>query len=108
MRSRTEFRTYARLCRVLGDAQPHARYRRLASRHFDTFTGEQEDHQHHTRRCWSICVECFTLGASLSQSFGRRLPLFWRFNPRDPRPWIDNDVPGIAAFLLTALDLPRP
>ena len=109
---REQFRSYAHLCRALSDAQPHARYRRLASRLFDTFTGEQEDHQHHTRRCWAVCVECFPLPASLAQQrrFAGRTPLFWRFNPRGPEAlakWVDNDVPGVAAFLLAALGLPR-
>jgi hypothetical protein len=27
-------------------------------------------------------------------------------NPRDPAPWVDNDVRGVAAFLLAALALP--
>jgi hypothetical protein len=108
VKDREQFRCYARLCRQLADAQPHTRYRRLASRVFDTFTGEQEDHQHHTRHSWAVCVECFSLPASLAQSFGRSVPLFWRFNPRDPDKWVANDVPGVAAFLLGALDIPRP
>ncbi|PRP97102.1 Carboxypeptidase T precursor [Enhygromyxa salina] len=106
--TREDFQTYRRLCRALARAQPRTRYLRLASRVFDTFTGEQEDHQHHERRCWSICVECFSLPASLAQTFGRRAPLFWRFNPRDPQPWVDNDVPGVAAYLLAAIATPRP
>jgi hypothetical protein len=113
VQDRGQFRSYAQLCQKLADAQRHTRYRRLASRVFDTFTGEQEDHQHHTRHCWAVCVECFPLPASLAQSWslGRRVPLFWRFNPRDPRDiakWVANDVPGVAAFLLAALELPRP
>lgn len=108
VRDREHFRCYARLCRTLAQAQPHTPYRRLASRLFDTFTGEQEDHQHHTRRCWAICVECFSLPASLAQSRFGRAPLFWRFNPREPARWVQNDVPGVAAFLLATLDLPRP
>ncbi len=110
VQDREQFRCYARLCRSLAAAQPHTRYRRLASRWFDTFTGEQEDHQHHTRHCWAVCVECFSLPASLAQSFGRATPLFWRFNPRPDAlaKWVENDVPGVAAFLLATLDLPRP
>lgn len=109
VRTRAEFRAYAGLCRALRRAQPHTSYVRLASRVFDTFTGEQEDHQHHRHRCWSVCIECFSLPASFRQARGRRgAPLFWRFNPRDPQPWIDNDVPGVAAFLLAALELERP
>jgi hypothetical protein len=110
VQDRSQFRSYADLCRKLSDAQPHTRYRRLASQVFDTFTGEQEDHQHHTRHCWAVCVECFSLPASLAQSglFRRQVPLFWRFNPRDPAKWVENDVPGVAAFLLATLELPRP
>lgn len=108
VRTRAHSRGYRELCAALTRAQIHTRYVRLASRVFDTFTGEQEDHQHHGHRCWAICVECFSLGASLRQSLGRRVPLFWRFNPRDPRPWVANDVPGVAAFLLAATRLPPP
>jgi hypothetical protein len=111
VQDREQFRSYARLCRELAAAQPHTRYRRLASRVLDTFTGEQEDHQHHTRRAWAVCVECFSLPASVAQNFGRRVPLFWRFNPRDRSAiakWVENDVAGVAAFLLATLELPRP
>ncbi|MFO7562405.1 MAG: M14 family metallopeptidase [Enhygromyxa sp.] len=101
------FARYRALCRTLSRAQPHVRYTRLASRWLDTFTGEQEDHQHHARRCWAVCIESFSLRASVAQHL-RAPSLFWRFNPRDPTPWIENDVPGIVAFLLAALDLPRP
>jgi hypothetical protein len=107
VRERADFQRYRTLCRALSKAQPRVRYRRLASRHLDTFTGEQEDHQHHHHRCWAVCVECFSLTASFAQHL-RAPSLFWRFNPHDPRPWIANDVPGIAAFLLAALELPRP
>lgn len=105
VRTRAAALGYKQLCAALRQAQPHTRYVRIASRLFDTFTGEQEDHQHHTHRCWSICVECFSLRASLAQSFGRRVPLFWRFNPREPQAWVDNDVPGVAAFLLASLEI---
>lgn len=101
------FARYRELCDELSKAQPHVRYTRLASRRFDTFTGEQEDHQHHRLRCWAVCIESFSLRASLAQHL-RAPSLFWRFNPRDPTPWIENDVPGIVAFLLAALDRPRP
>lgn len=101
------FRRYRMLCGALSQAQPQVQYRWLASRRFDTFTGEQEDHQHHRRRCWAVCVESFSWRASVAQHL-RAPSLFWRFNPRDPTRWIDNDVPGIVAFLLAALELPRP
>lgn len=104
---RGEFARYRELTRTFAGAQPRVRYRHLASRTFDTFTGEQEDHQHHVHRTWSVCVECFSVPASLRQHL-RAPSTFWRFNPRDPRPWIDNDVPGLAAFYRAALALPRP
>ncbi len=57
------------------------------------WTGEQEDWQHHVHGTWALTVEVFPLAASFRQHL-RALSLFWRFNPRDPRPWVDNDVPG--------------
>lgn len=107
VRSRRSFGAYRELARALRGGQVHTRYVRVASRTFDTFTGEQEDHQHHALRCWSVCVECFPVHASFRQHL-RAPALFWRFNPRDPDRWVANDVPGIAAYLLAALDRPRP
>ena len=101
------YATYAALCRALARAQPRVRYLRLANRIFDTFTGEQEDHQHHAHGCWAVCLETFPLRASYGQHL-RAPSVFWRFNPHDPRPWIANDVPAVVAFLHAALDLPRP
>jgi hypothetical protein len=101
------FARYRVLCRALRSAQPHARYRRVASRRFDTFTGEQEDHQHHHHRCWAVCVESFPVRASLAQHL-RAPSLFWRFNPREPERWVANDVPGVVALLRAAVALPRP
>lgn len=100
---RPSYRTYRRLCRAFAAAQPHRRYRRLASRLFDAFTGEQEDHQHHAYGTWAVCVEVFPVLASLRQHLSAP-SAFWRFNPRDPAPWVANDVPGVAAFLAAALD----
>jgi hypothetical protein len=101
------FAGYRELCRAFAGAQPRARYRRLASRRFDTYTGEMEDFLHHAHGTWAICLETFPFWASLRQHL-RAPSLFWRFNPRDPEPWVDNDVPGIAAYLHAALDRPRP
>ena len=79
------------------------RYHRLSSRHFDTFTGELEDFHHHRFGTWAVCVETFSFWASVRQHV--RAPCaFWRFNPREPEPWVDNDVAGIAAFLNAALE----
>lgn len=104
---RQHYGAYRALCRAFAEAQPQRRYRRVAHRIFDVFTGEQEDHLHHNRRCWAVCVETFPVLASLRQSL-RAPTTFWRFNPRTPAPWVDNDVPGILAFFDAALSLPRP
>jgi hypothetical protein len=101
------YATYTALCRELARAQPRVRYRRLAHRILDTFTGEQEDHQHHAHGCWAVCLETFPVLASYRQHL-RAPSVFWRFNPHDPRPWIANDVPAVTAFLHAALDLPPP
>lgn len=101
------FANYRNLCRAFAGAQTHTRYRRLSSRLFDTFTGEQEDHQHHAHATWAACIEVFPLLASYRQHV-RAPSIFWRFNPRDPDRWIANDLPGVVAFLSAALDLPRP
>ena len=105
--AREAYATYRDLCAAFRGGQPHHRYRRLANRIFDVFTGEQEDHQHHALGTWAVCVETFPVLASYGQHL-RAPSLFWRFNPRDPQPWIDNDVPGLLAFFLAALDRPRP
>lgn len=104
---RRAYATYRRLCRTFRRAQPHHRYFRLASRIFDTFTGEQEDHQHHVHGTWAVCVETFTILASWRQHW-RAPSVFWRFNPRDPAPWIENDVSGVCAYFAAALQLERP
>jgi hypothetical protein len=98
------FARYRGLCRTFAAAQPSVRYRRLSSRRLDTFTGELEDFLHHRQRTWALCLETFPWWASLRQHLVAP-SLFWRMNPRDPHPWIDNDVPGIAAYLNAALDL---
>jgi len=104
---REAYARYRELARVLAHAQPRVRYRRLAHRIFDTFTGEQEDHQHHVFGTWAVCLETFSLRASYTQHL-RRPSVFWRFNPRDPAAWIANDVPGITAYFHAALELPPP
>lgn len=104
---RRAYATYRGLCRALSRAQPRRRYFRLASRLFDTFTGEQEDHQHHVHGTWAVCVETFTILASYCQHW-RAPSVFWRFNPRDPAPWVENDVSGLCAYFQAALRLERP
>ena len=100
---------YGQLVRAFRAGQgPQARrYVRLAFPPLDVFTGEQEDYQHHVARCWSVCVETFTVWASARQA--RPAPtVFWRFNPTDPAPWVRQDVRGVAALLRAGLDIPRP
>ncbi len=99
----TQFNVYRRLCGSFRNAQRTRRYTTLASRRFDVFTGEQEDHQHHHHGTWAVCVETFSVSASFAQHLLAPC-LFWRFNPRDPQPWIANDVPAIVALYLTALE----
>jgi hypothetical protein len=107
VKARGPYDAYRALCRSFRAGQLRHRYRRLASRFFDVFTGEQEDHQHHALGTWAVCIETFPLLASYRQHL-RAPSLFWRFNPHDPQPWIDNDVPGILAFFSAALELDRP
>ncbi|MCR9165472.1 MAG: M14 family metallopeptidase [Nannocystaceae bacterium] len=107
VRDRASFSAYKGLASALAAGQRHTRYRRLSARVLDVYTGEQEDHQHHVHRTWAVCVESFPLWASYRQH--RRAPsTFWRFNPRDPQHWIDNDVPGLHAYFEHALALDRP
>ncbi len=107
VRDRASFTAYKHLASVLASGQSHTRYRRLSSRILDVYTGEQEDHQHHVHRTWAVCVESFPVLASFRQH--RSAPsTFWRFNPREPQHWIDNDVPGLQAYFEAALELDRP
>lgn len=99
---REHFRGYARLCAAFSSAQSEVRYTRVASRHFDVFTGELEDHAHHHHGVWAACIEVFPWLASLRQHL-RAPSTFWRFNPRAPERWVANDVPGIVAFLSAAI-----
>lgn len=99
------FAAYVELARAMARAQPRAKYRRLSNRRFDVFTGEQEDHQHHCHGTWAACIETFPVLASVRQHW-RAPSLFWRFNPRSPQAWVDNDLPGIVAYFEHALTLP--
>ncbi len=107
VRDRTDFGVYKQLARALAAGQRHTRYRRLSNRLFDVFTGEQEDHQHHVHRTWAVCVESFPVLTSFRQHL-RAPSTFWRFNPRDPQTWVENDVPGLVGFFDAALRLDRP
>ncbi len=100
---REPYEAYRRLCSAFRRAQRLVSYRWLASRRFDWFLGEQEDHQHHAHGTWATCVEVFPVSYSFRQHL--RAPcLFWRFNPREPRRWLENDIPGIVAYLHAALN----
>ncbi len=94
---------YRRLCRAFRQAQRLTAYRWLASRRFDWFLGEQEDHQHHVYGTWATCVEIFPVAHSLRQHL-RAPSTFWRFNPREPRRYLENDIPGIVAYFHAALN----
>lgn len=102
-----DYRRYLQLCRTAKMAQPETRYGTLASHRFDVFTGELEDYLHHCHGTWAVCFESFPVRASLQQHL-RAPSLFWRFNPRAPSRWIDNDVPAILAFFRAALDAGPP
>ena len=104
---RATFSAYGQLCRSFRAQQPHVGYRRLSARVLDTFTGEMEDWLHHRHGTWAVCVETFSLGASFRQHL-RAPSLFWRMNPRAPERWVENDVPGIAAFFQAALERGAP
>ncbi len=95
--------TYARLARAFTGAQTKARYRYVAAGSLDRFTGEQEDHQHHTYGTWSICVEHYPLWVDTGRFLQSNL--FRRFNPPDPAEWVASDVPAIAAYFRAALDV---
>ena len=97
---------YRDLARAFAAAQTHVRYRRLRIP-FDVFTGELEDHAHHVLGAWAVCIESFTLSASWRQHPWAP-SRFWRFNPRQPGPWVDSDVAGLHGLLHAALDRPRP
>lgn len=106
-RRRNHYKKYKELCAEISAAQPRWHYRRLSSRVFDVFTGEQEDYLHHTLDSWALCLESFSVAASFKQHL-RAPSLFWRFNPHDPAPWVENDVAAILAGARAALQMPRP
>jgi hypothetical protein len=101
-----DYEGYRRLAAALARAQQRTRYWRLANRTFDVFTGEMEDHQHHVHQTWAVCVEIFPVMSSFLQH-PIAPSLFWRFNPRDPQRWYDNDLAGLAGYYLCALGMKR-
>lgn len=106
LRERAHREGYKKTCAAFRRAQRQIKYRRIASAWFDQFTGEQEDHQHHVYKTWAITAEVFPIPASYRQHLFAP-SAFWRFNPHDYEYWVKNDVPGIVAYFLAALDLPR-
>ncbi len=102
-----DWRAYGHLACAFRNAQRGARYRRLGSPIGDVFTGELEDWLHHERGCWSVCVECLSVGESVRQHL-RAPTSFWRFNPRDPKPVVVRDAPPVRALLEAALHVERP
>ncbi|MCP4499839.1 MAG: hypothetical protein GY822_07745 [Deltaproteobacteria bacterium] len=93
---------YKELCRAVALGQKKSKYWRLSSTLFDGFSGELEDYQHHHYATWAITLESFPIGKSIAQHL-RAPSLFWRFNPKDPSFWVDNDLPGVLAFFDAAL-----
>jgi hypothetical protein len=104
---RQTYRIYGDLSRAFRGGQVRWRYRRMANQWFDRFTGEQEDFQHHLHGTWAVCIEHYPLWVNPWRLL-RRGAIFWRFNPMDPQIWVDNDLPGLAAYFNAALDLARP
>lgn len=102
-----ESHAYASLARTVRRAQKRPRYWTLAWSAFDVFTGELEDHLHHTHGTWAMTIECFSVGQSIRQH-ARAPSLFWRFNPHDAAPIVNNDAPAVIAYLRAALELPHP
>lgn len=105
--SRGDLAVYGGLARAFGEAQRAFRYPRLQSRVLDVFTGELEDHAHHAHGAWACCVELFPVLHSFRQHLRAPTP-FWRFNPRRPEVYVENDLPGVLAWFLAALRRPRP
>ena len=103
---RADFDAYRDLWRAFSSAQ-RVRYPPLHSRTLDVFTGELEDHAHHHHRAWAACVEVWPVWRDVGARLRER-SAFWRMNPRDPAPWVENDVPALAAYLGAALDRARP
>lgn len=104
VQSWADYRTYAHLCRAFRQAQPDARYLRMANFWLDRFTGELEDFQHAKYGTWAICVEHWPVSSRLGRNARPGSELFWRSNPPDPTRWLANDLPGIVAFLHAGLD----
>ena len=78
--------------------QPHRKYPRIASRVFDSYTGELEDWLYAEYGMLATDVELSHTKAN--QEACDCDDLFWTFNPKDPSYWVENDArAGIAAEL---------
>ncbi|MEE2758141.1 MAG: M14 family metallopeptidase [Myxococcota bacterium] len=105
--SRRVYKHYGALINAFKKGQTDWRYKRMANMWFDRFTGEQEDFQHHCHNTWALCVEHYPVWVN-PWRFWPTTPLFWRFNPRRPGPYVDSDIGGILSYFECALTLPRP
>jgi murein tripeptide amidase MpaA len=103
----TDARGYSFLGYAFRSGQKRDRYRTVMFPRLDVFTGELEDHQHHAHGTWAVCVEAFPLARSFAQHL-RTPSIFWRMNPRDPSPVVDDVLGGLFAYFDAALSLPPP
>ena len=103
----SDWRAYSRMLAAFRKGHAGFPYMRLGSLVGDVYTGELEDWLHHVVRCWSVCVECFPVWASLRQHV-RSPSMFWRFNPRQPERWARRDAAGVHALLQAGLSEQRP
>lgn len=103
----TDAANYRMLCRAYRRGQTHFFSPTFMCAPLDVFTGELEDHLHHIHGAWALTVEVFPIWRTLAQHL-RAPSLFERFNPDDPRVYVDDAVAGCLAFFDSALDLPRP
>lgn len=100
-------RGYGALGRAFRSGQRRDRYRTVMFPRLDVFTGELEDHQHHAHRTWAVCVEAFPVARSFAQHVVAP-SIFWRMNPRDPGPVVDDVMGGLFAYFDAALAMERP
>jgi hypothetical protein len=103
--------TYRVLCRSFRAAQPTHRSFTLMVPWLDVYTGELDDHLHHVHGTWAVTVEIYPWWHSLRDApreFKSLAPWFWRFNPRDPKPYVEDIVMGCEAMLGHMLRLPAP
>lgn len=105
--SRADQRGYAALGRAFRSGQVRDRYRTVMFPRLDVLTGELEDHQHHVFGTWAVCVEAFPVARSYAQHL-RAPSIFWRMNPRDPAPVVEDVLGGLFAYFDAALAMPPP